>query len=85
MSERDSALATLAAIASSPDAVAASQAHLLAAVDALVAVYRLAAPDNLAPRQIALRSPKASWCAVLSHAENRIHNMKAADAAKAVA
>lgn len=85
MTERDSALATLAAIASSPDAIAASQAHLFAAIDAVVAVYRTAPPSDLATKQRAMRSPKAAWCSVMSHAEHRVHNLKAADAAKAKA
>lgn len=84
MTQRESALATLAAIASSPDAVAASQAHLFAAIDAVVAVYIEAAPADMPPRLRALRSPRATWCSVLSIAEHRVHSMKAADqAAKA--
>lgn len=86
MSERASALATLAAIASSPDAIAASQAHLFAAVDAVVAAYITGAPAELSARQAAMRSHNAVWHAVYSHAENRIHNLKRAElAAKAAA
>jgi hypothetical protein len=73
MSERESALATLQAIASSPDAVAESQAHLFAAIDAMVAVFCDAHPEGLTPRQIAMRSRRATWCAVMSHAEHRVH------------
>lgn len=73
------ARATLAAIASSPDAVAASQAHLFAAVDALVAVYATPTQD-MQPRQAAMRSPRAAWASVLAHAEHRIASLKRAEA-----
>lgn len=86
MTQRESALATLAAIASSPDAVAASQAHFFAALDAVVTVYMTTAPAGMPPRLQAMRSPRATWCAVVSHAEHRVHNLKAAEqAAKASA
>lgn len=77
MTERAAPLATLAAIASSPDAVAASSAHLFAAVDALAAVFNTAAPADLPPRQRAMRSPRATWAAILSHAEHRLHRLNA--------
>lgn len=78
MSERESALATLSAIASSPDAIAASQAHLIAALDALVAVYRLAQPDGLTPPMQAMRSQRGAWMSVFTHAQHRVAMTKAA-------
>lgn len=72
-------LETLAAIASSPDAVAASTAHLLAGIDAMVGVYRSEAPTSLTERQSAMRSERAAWAAVLAHAENRLRIAKTAD------
>jgi len=73
MSEaHDNARATLTAIASSPDAVAASQAHLFAAVDAMVAVHCIV-PPGVTGRQASLRTPRAAWAAILAHAEHRLH------------
>ena len=82
MSAGAAACATLAAIASSPEAVAESPAHLVAAIDALVDVYMHAQPAGLNARQAALRSPRATWCTVLSHAEHRAKQVNAAAAAK---
>ena len=80
MSEaQESARATLAAIASSPDAVAASQAHLFAAVDALVAVYCIV-PAGMTGRQASLRSPRAAWAAIQSQAEHRLRGLAEAKA-----
>lgn len=78
---RESALATLSSIASSPDAVGASTAHLLAAIDALVTVHATADQSAMTGRQAAVRSPRAVWSAVFSHAENRIKNLKIVEAA----
>lgn len=78
MTGRASALATLAAIASSPDAVEASAAHLRAAIDALVTVYATADQSNMTGRQAAVRSPVAAWSAVFSHAEHRFRQLRAA-------
>lgn len=78
--QRAAALATLAAIASSPDAVAASSAHLFAVLDAVVVVYATGAPANQAPRLAALRSPGATWANVLAHAENRLAAIRRAKA-----
>jgi hypothetical protein len=81
---REPALATLAAVASSPDAVGASTAHLMAAIDALVIVHATADQSAMSGTQAACRSPRAVWAAVFSHAENRIKNLKIAEeAAKA--
>ena len=69
MTERESALATLSAIASSPDAVAESPAHLFAALDAVVAVYATTDAGGL-------RKPPAVWANVQAHAENRLRNLR---------
>lgn len=76
---REAALATLSSIASSPDAVGTSTAHLLAAIDALVVVHATADQSAMTDRQAACRSPRAVWAAVFSHAENRIKNLKIAE------
>lgn len=78
MTGRASALATLAAIASSPDAVEQSAAHLRAAIDALVTVYATADQAGMTERQAAVRSPVAAWSAIYSHAEHRFKTLKAA-------
>ncbi len=79
MSAREDALATLAAIASSPESVGETPAHLLAAVDALVAVYLSADTSNMPPRMIASRSNNATWYALYTHVEHRIAQFKRAD------
>jgi len=73
---RDAALATLQAIASSPDAVGVSDAHLYAAVDALVAVYVSHDQTGMTPQQIARRSEMASWNNIGAHVECRIKTLK---------
>jgi len=71
-----SAADTLAAIASSPAVVGESQAHLFAAIDALVAAHIENAPAGLTERQARMRNARAVWCAVYSHAEHRVHQLK---------
>lgn len=79
MTSRDDALATLAAIASSPESVGETPAHLLAAVDALVAVFLSVDTSNMPPRMIAARSKNAIWHALYTHVEHRIAQFKRAD------
>lgn len=81
MREATDNAATLAAIASSPEAVAASEAHLFAAIDAMLAVYIGADTIGMTPRQIAMRSPSAAWHAAYTHVEHRIAQLKRAQAA----
>jgi hypothetical protein len=69
---------TLSAIASSPDAVAASSAMLFAAIDAVANVYSSTDTSRLTPRQAAMRTPAATWAAILAHAEHRLAQLKAA-------
>ena len=81
MSNATETAATLAAIASSPEAVAASEAHLFAALDALLAVYIAADTAGMTPRQAAMRSPNAAWHAAYTHVEHRIAQLKRQQAA----
>ena len=80
MTDRDAALATLASIAASPAAIEASQAHLFAAIDALVAVYITADRSSMPPRVAASRSENAAWLAAYTHVEHRIAQIKRAHA-----
>lgn len=58
-----------------------SPADLAERLDALMSEYMEGAARCSTPRQASLRSPRASWCAVLSHAEHRIHQANRAASA----
>lgn len=54
-----------------------TQAEMLARIDAVVSEYQATAGDCATPRLAAIRSPRATWCAVYTHAAHQLARLPA--------